>query len=87
MRVGRYELTGARLGEGGYAKVVLGRDIETGEQVAVKLLDTRASKEKAASSEASIIREVAAMRRACVSGHPNVAKLHAYQRLDESRNH
>lgn len=37
-RVGRYEL-GKTLGEGTFAKVKLARNIETGQEVAIKVLD------------------------------------------------
>lgn len=37
-RVGRYEL-GRTLGEGNFAKVKFARNIETGENVAIKILD------------------------------------------------
>lgn len=37
-RVGRYEL-GRTLGEGSFAKVKFARNVETGENVAIKILD------------------------------------------------
>ena len=83
--LGPYEATDAVLGEGGYAKVVLGRNRASGEKVAIKLLDTRtdATKERttAVSSEAAIVREVAALRRA--GSHVNVCTLFGYYRIGE----
>jgi len=83
--VGQFEMMDTVLGEGGYAKVVLGRNTETNEPVAIKLLDTRrdvlSSSGRAVSSEPAIVREVAALRRAGV--HPNVCQLHGYYRLGE----
>jgi len=38
MRVGKYEL-GKTLGEGTFAKVKIARHVETGESVAIKVLD------------------------------------------------
>jgi serine/threonine protein kinase len=38
MRVGKYEL-GKTLGEGTFAKVKLAKNVETGESVAIKILD------------------------------------------------
>jgi len=79
--LGPFDATDSVLGEGGYAKVVLGRNRNTGEKVAIKLLDTRAdaASGRAASSEAAIVREVAALRRA--GAHPNVCQLLGYYRL------
>jgi len=84
LMLGSFELSDQLLGEGGYAKVVLGKNRETGEHVAVKLLDTRLdpSSGRAASSEAAIVREVAALRRA--GSHVNVCGLLGYYRLGES---
>jgi len=82
--LGPFEATDAVLGTGGYARVVLGRNRDTGERVAIKLLDTRQpdpSSGRAASPEAAIVREVAALRRA--GAHPNVCQLHGYYRLGE----
>ena len=82
--LGPFEATDAVLGEGGYAKVVLGRNRETGEKVAIKLLDTRQDQNagRATSSEAAIVREVAALRRA--GQHPNVCQLLGYYRLGDA---
>ena len=82
--LGPYEASDTMLGSGGYARVVLGRHRETGQKVAVKLLETKAdaAKDRAASSEAAIVREVAALRRA--GSHPNVCQLYGYFRLTDT---
>ena len=56
----------------------------TGEKVAIKLLDTRQDQNagRATSSEAAIVREVAALRRA--GQHPNVCQLLGYYRLGDA---
>ena len=66
--LGPFEASDATLGEGGYAKVVLGRNRSTGEKVAIKLLDTRqdSASGRAASSEAAIVRELEHNPDACV---------------------
>ena len=79
--MGRYELSSRLLGEGGYAKVVLGRCKSTDERVAVKLLSGNATGRRAGSSDASVVREVAAMRRACTQRHPNVCHFFDYYRV------
>lgn len=58
-KIGRW-LVGPTLGEGGFSKVKLGTDEETGERVALKLL----KKEKlamSANSKVQVEREIAAM--------------------------
>lgn len=81
-RLGPFQLVDSAkaLGCGGYAKVVLGKHKATGEQVAVKILSATpvAAEGRAASSEAAVVREVAALRRAGV--HENVCRLHGYYR-------
>lgn len=82
--LGPFEVTNSVLGEGGYAKVVLGRHRETGQKVAIKLLDTKGDQAsgRAGSSEAAVVREVAALRRA--GQHANVCQLLGYYRLSET---
>jgi len=80
--MGPFEASDKVLGEGGYAKVCLGRHRESGKHVAIKLLNTRPSDSgRAASSEAAIVREVAALRRA--GTHPNVVSMLGYYRLGD----
>jgi BR serine/threonine kinase len=62
--------------------VVRGQHTETGEAVAVKLLDMRSSGKRAGSSEAAILREVSAMRRACATPHANIVQLRGWWRID-----
>ncbi|KAL9266737.1 CBL-interacting protein kinase 32-like protein [Drosera capensis] len=67
--VGKYEL-GRTIGEGTFAKVKFARNIETGEPVAIKILDKeKVLKHKMAEQ---IRREVATMKRI---KHPNVVRL------------
>lgn len=80
-QLGPFEMSDRVLGVGGYAQVVLGRNSDTGERVAVKILDTQGGTNRAASSEAAIVREVAALRRA--GAHPNVCALRGYYRIGE----
>jgi len=75
-QLGEFEMGGPCLGEGGYARVVLGRNKKTGEAVAIKLLSATSVDGRAAVSEAAVVREVAALRRC--GRHPNVCHLHAY---------
>ncbi|GJN24509.1 hypothetical protein PR202_gb12253 [Eleusine coracana subsp. coracana] len=69
-RVGRYEL-GRTLGEGTFAKVKFARNVETGENVAIKILD----KEKVLRHKmiGQIKREISTMK---LIRHPNVIKMH-----------
>ncbi|THG06702.1 hypothetical protein TEA_002720 [Camellia sinensis var. sinensis] len=69
-RVGRYEL-GRTLGEGTFAKVKFARNIETGENVAIKILD----KEKILKHKmiAQIKREISTMK---LIRHPNVIRMY-----------
>ncbi|MCO5591546.1 hypothetical protein L7F22_045532 [Adiantum nelumboides] len=69
-RVGKYEL-GRVLGEGTFAKVKFGRNIETGQSVAVKILD----KEKIFKDNLvdQIKREISTMK---LVKHPNIVQLH-----------
>ncbi|XP_071920541.1 CBL-interacting serine/threonine-protein kinase 23-like isoform X5 [Coffea arabica] len=68
-RVGRYEL-GKTLGEGTFAKVKFARNIETGENVAIKILD----KEKILKHKmiGQIKREISTMK---LIRHPNVIRM------------
>ncbi|CAI0397523.1 unnamed protein product [Linum tenue] len=69
-RVGRYEL-GKTLGEGAFSKVKLARNTETGETVAIKILDKgRLLKYKMI---AQIKREISTMKQI---RHPNVIRMH-----------
>ncbi|KAG0497198.1 hypothetical protein HPP92_001889 [Vanilla planifolia] len=69
MRVGRYEL-GRTLGEGTFAKVKFARNLETGENVAIKILD----KEKVLRHKIAdqIKREISTMK---LIRHPNVVRM------------
>lgn len=69
-RVGRYEL-GRTLGEGTFAKVKFARNIETGENVAIKVLD----KEKILKHKmiTQIKREISTMK---LIRHPNVIRMY-----------
>eukprot|EP00252_Welwitschia_mirabilis_P021846 TRINITY_DN571_c1_g3_i1.p1 TRINITY_DN571_c1_g3~~TRINITY_DN571_c1_g3_i1.p1 ORF type:complete len:438 (-),score=82.75 TRINITY_DN571_c1_g3_i1:297-1610(-) len=69
-RVGKYEL-GRTLGEGTFAKVKFARNINTGESVAIKILD----KEKVLKHKMvqQIKREISTMK---LIKHPNIIKLH-----------
>ncbi|KAL6963367.1 CBL-interacting serine/threonine-protein kinase 3, partial [Sarracenia purpurea var. burkii] len=69
-RVGKYEV-GRTIGEGTFAKVKFGRNSETGEPVALKILD----KEKVLKHKMSeqIKREIATMK---LIQHPNVVRLY-----------
>ncbi|KAI3495441.1 hypothetical protein L1887_37781 [Cichorium endivia] len=69
-RVGRYEL-GRTLGEGTFAKVKFARNTETGENVAIKILD----KEKVLKHKmiTQIKREISTMK---LIRHPNVIRMH-----------
>ncbi|CAI0544822.1 unnamed protein product [Linum tenue] len=69
-RVGRYEL-GRTLGEGTFAKVKFARNVENGENVAIKILD----KEKVLKHKmiAQIKREIATMK---LIRHPNVIRMY-----------
>ncbi|EEF29400.1 CBL-interacting serine/threonine-protein kinase, putative [Ricinus communis] len=70
MRVGRYEL-GRTLGEGTFAKVKFARNTETGENVAIKILD----KEKVLKHKmiGQIKREISTMK---LIRHPNVIRMY-----------
>ncbi|CAK9165703.1 unnamed protein product [Ilex paraguariensis] len=69
-RVGKYEV-GRTIGEGTFAKVKLARNSETGEHVALKILDKdKVLKHKMAEQ---IKREVATMK---LIKHPNVVRLY-----------
>ncbi|XP_010655434.1 CBL-interacting protein kinase 04 isoform X2 [Vitis vinifera] len=69
-RVGKYEL-GRTLGEGTFAKVKFARNVETGENVAIKILD----KEKVLKHKmiGQIKREISTMK---LIRHPNVIRMH-----------
>nr|XP_043619130.1 CBL-interacting serine/threonine-protein kinase 23 [Erigeron canadensis] len=69
-RVGRYEL-GRTLGEGTFAKVKFARNVETGENVAIKILD----KEKVLKHKmiTQIKREISTMK---LIRHPNVIRMY-----------
>ncbi|XP_051141916.1 CBL-interacting serine/threonine-protein kinase 3-like isoform X2 [Andrographis paniculata] len=69
-RVGKYEI-GRTLGEGAFAKVKFARNLETGEPVALKILD----KEKVVKHKMAeqIKREIATMK---LIKHPNVVRLY-----------
>ncbi|KAL6991547.1 CBL-interacting serine/threonine-protein kinase 23 [Sarracenia purpurea var. burkii] len=69
-RVGRYEL-GRTLGEGTFAKVKFAKNIETGENVAIKILD----KEKVLKHKmiGQIKREISTMK---LIRHPNVIRMY-----------
>ncbi|KAD4386221.1 hypothetical protein E3N88_26390 [Mikania micrantha] len=68
-RVRRYEL-GRTLGEGTFAKVKFARNVETGENVAIKILD----KEKVLKHKmiTQIKREISTMK---LIRHPNVIRM------------
>ncbi|KAK9093340.1 hypothetical protein Syun_028251 [Stephania yunnanensis] len=68
-RIGRYEL-GRTLGEGSFAKVKFARNVETGENVAIKILD----KEKLLKHKmiGQIKREISTMK---LVKHPNVIRM------------
>ncbi|URE14817.1 hypothetical protein MUK42_12237 [Musa troglodytarum] len=82
-RVGKYEL-GRTIGEGTFAKVKFARNVETGEPVAIKILD----KEKVLKHKLveQIKREIATMK---LIKHPNVVRIyeanHGRMREDEAR--
>ncbi|KAM0887284.1 hypothetical protein ACQ4PT_029154 [Festuca glaucescens] len=69
-RVGRYEL-GRTLGEGTFAKVKFAKNVETGENVAIKILD----KEKLLKHKMieQLKREISTMK---LIRHPNVIRMH-----------
>lgn len=69
-RVGKYEL-GRTLGEGTFAKVKFARNVETGENVAIKILD----KEKVLKNKmiGQIKREISTMK---LVRHPNVIRMY-----------
>ncbi|EYU33397.1 hypothetical protein ABFS82_13G081000 [Erythranthe guttata] len=69
-RVGRYEL-GRTLGEGTFAKVKFAKNLETGENVAIKILD----KDKVLKHKmiGQIKREISTMK---LIRHPNVIRMH-----------
>uniref|UniRef100_A0A2N9GJ31 non-specific serine/threonine protein kinase n=1 Tax=Fagus sylvatica TaxID=28930 RepID=A0A2N9GJ31_FAGSY len=69
-RVGKYEL-GRTLGEGNFAKVKFARNVDTGENVAIKILD----KEKVLKHKmiGQIKREISTMK---LIRHPNVIRMH-----------
>ncbi|KAL9316070.1 hypothetical protein ACSQ67_017071 [Phaseolus vulgaris] len=73
-RVGKYEV-GRTIGEGTFAKVKFARNSETGEPVALKILDKeKVLKHKMAEQ---IRREVATMK---LIKHPHVVQLHEVSR-------
>ncbi|KAG6620637.1 hypothetical protein I3842_Q058100 [Carya illinoinensis] len=69
-RVGKYEL-GRTLGAGNFAKVKFARNVETGENVAIKILD----KEKVLKHKmiGQIKREISTMK---LIRHPNVIRMY-----------
>ncbi|KAL1200068.1 CBL-interacting serine/threonine-protein kinase 4 [Cardamine amara subsp. amara] len=69
--LGKYEL-GREIGSGSFAKVHVARSIETGELLAVKIIDKKKNFE--AGMETRIIREIEAMRR--LHGHPHILKIY-----------
>ncbi|KAL8153220.1 hypothetical protein V2J09_010980 [Rumex salicifolius] len=70
MRVGRYEI-GKTLGKGNFGKVKFARNVDSGEHVAIKILD----KEKLLGNKMidQIKREISTMK---LIRHPNVIRLH-----------
>ena len=69
--LGQYELL-SPLGSGHFSKVVLGRHVDSGQLVAIKL-----RKEKYAVTDAMFLKEVEAL---AAVNHPNISKLidHGY---------
>ncbi|KAL6603959.1 hypothetical protein ACP70R_044320 [Stipagrostis hirtigluma subsp. patula] len=68
--MGRYEL-GDLLGKGSFAKVYRARNVETREEVAIKMMDKDHLRRQGA--EQMIMAEIAVMRRV---RHPNVVRIH-----------
>lgn len=80
--LGTYKLAERKpLGVGGYAKVLLAKHISTGRPVAVKVLSSQPvpGEGRGASSEAAVVREVAALRRA--GEHEHVCCLFDHYRI------
>ena len=73
-RLGEFALSDTVLGEGGYGKVYKGVNRTTGEQVAIKEIDTNRMR------AANIVKEVATLRR--LGRHPNIIGLLGYFELD-----
>ncbi|CAI5472785.1 unnamed protein product [Closterium sp. Yama58-4] len=68
-RVGKYEL-GRTLGEGNFAKVKLGQDVESGRRVAIKVMDKDRILQHRMADQ--IKREVSIMK---MVRHPNIVQL------------
>jgi len=75
----RFVASSKKLGSGAYGAVVLGTDLCTGEQVAVKLIPDGRMK------PASLEREVAMLRRLSEAGHPALLHFHAHVRPNEAK--
>ncbi|CAL5042439.1 unnamed protein product [Urochloa decumbens] len=69
--MGRYEL-GKLLGKGSFAKVYLARNAETGEEVAIKIMD-KGHLARSGAVQQQVMREIDIMRRV---RHPNVVRIH-----------
>ena len=69
--LGRYEL-GRLLGKGTFAKVSHARNVGTGEEVAIKIMD-KDHLSKLGAVQQQIMREIDIMRRA---RHPHIARVH-----------
>ena len=65
------------LGEGGYGLVYLGQNCDTGETVAVKVIDSSKC------SEAAVVREISALRKCAAQGHPNICGLRDYRTVGD----
>ncbi len=75
----RFVASGRKLGSGAYGAVLLGTDLCTGEQVAIKLIPDGRMK------PASLEREVAMLRRLSEAGHPALLHFHAHVRPTEAK--
>ncbi|CAM0147562.1 unnamed protein product [Urochloa decumbens] len=69
--MGRYEL-GKLLGKGSFAKVYHARNVETGEEAAIKIMD-KAHLARSGAVQEQVMREIDIMRRV---RHPNVVRIH-----------
>ncbi|CAL5048160.1 unnamed protein product [Urochloa decumbens] len=69
--MGRYEL-GKLLGKGSFAKVYLARNVETGEEAAIKIMD-KGHLARSGAVQQQVMREIDIMRRV---RHPNVVRIH-----------
>jgi len=75
----RFVASSRKLGSGAYGAVLLGTDLCTGEQVAMKLIPDGRMK------PASLDREVAMLRRLSEAGHPALLHFHAHVRPAEAK--